>query len=75
MKAEMFYHLSFIAKSAVGNHNKKASMMFLSRELASKDHQLKSQMAVSFQDDDNFKNTEKIWLESGFFWSFKSQLS
>ena len=40
MKAKIFYRLLFVAKSAVGNHNKKASMIFLSRELISKDHQL-----------------------------------
>ena len=39
--------------------------MYLSQELTSKDHQLKSQVAVLLQDYD-FKNTEKIWLESGF---------
>ena len=49
--------------------------MFLSQELASKDHHLKSQMAVSLQDDDNFKNTEKIWLESGFFKDCQSDLT
>ena len=57
---------SFIAKSKVGNQNKKSSMLYLSHEQTSKDFQLKSQMAVSLQDDD-LKNTEKIWLESGFF--------
>ena len=46
MKAKIFYRLLFIAKSALGNHNKKASMMLLSRELTSKDQQLKSQIAV-----------------------------
>ena len=49
--------------------------MLLSRELTSKDHQLKSQMAVSFQDDDNFKSTEKIWLENGFFKDCQSDLT
>ena len=37
-------------------------MIYLSQELTSKDQQLKSQTAVSIQDDDNFKNTEKIRL-------------
>ena len=40
MKAKIFYRLLFVAKSAAGNHNKKASMIFLSQELISKDHQL-----------------------------------
>ena len=37
-------------------------MIYLSQELTSKDQQLKSQTAVSIQDDDNLKNTEKIRL-------------
>ena len=57
---------SFIAKSKVCNQNKKASMLYLSHEQTNKDFQLKSQMAVSLEDDD-LKNTEKILLESGFF--------
>ena len=48
--------------------------MYLSQELTSKDHQLKSQVAVSLQDYD-FKNTEKIWLESGFFKDCQSDLT
>ena len=46
----------FIAKSNVGNQNKKASMMILSKEASNKDQQLKTQMLVSFQDDES-KNT------------------
>ena len=41
-------------------------MMYLSQEVISKDQQLKTQMAVSFQDDET-KNSEKVWQESGFF--------
>ena len=40
--------------------------MSLLRELTSKDQQLKFQMATPPQDDD-LKNTEKIWSETGFF--------
>ena len=57
---------SFIAKSKVGNQNKKTSMLYLSHKQTSKDFQLKSQIAVSLQDND-LKNTKKIWLESRFF--------
>ena len=39
--------------------------MSLTQELTSKNQQLKLQMAVSHQDGD-LKNTEKLWLESGF---------
>ena len=49
-------------------------MMYLLHELTSKDHQLKSQMAVSLQDDD-LKNTEKIWLQSRFFKDCQSDLT
>ena len=48
--------------------------MYLSQELTSKDRQLKSQMAISLQDED-LKNTEKIWLESGFFKDCQSDLT
>ena len=65
---------SFIVKSKVGNQNKRASMMYLSHEQTSKDLQLKSQMAVSFQVD-GLKNTEKIWVESGFFKDCQSDLT
>ena len=48
--------------------------MFLSTEATSKDQQLKTQMVVSFQDDDP-KNTEHIWQESGFFDDHRSDLT
>ena len=41
-------------------------MMFLSKEVTIKDQQLKTQRALSFQDDES-KNTEKVWQESDFF--------
>ena len=47
--------------------------MYLSKEVTSKDHQLKTQMAVSFQDDE-LKNSEKVWQESGFFDDRRSDL-
>ena len=40
--------------------------MYLSQEVTSKGQQRKTQMGVSFQDDET-KNSEKIWQESGFF--------
>ena len=49
--------------------------MFLSQEVTSKDQQLKFQMAISIQDDDDSKNTEKIWLESGLFGDQRSDLT
>ena len=58
----------------VGNQNKKASKMSLTQELTSKNQQLKLQMAVSHQDGD-LKNTEKLWLESGFFKDCQSDLT
>ena len=64
----------FIAKSNVGNQNKKASMMFLSKEASNKDQQLKTQMLVSFQDDES-KNTKHVWQESGFFDDHRSDLT
>ena len=51
---------------SVGNQNKKASMMFLSKQATSKDAQLKTQMFLSLTDDGS-KGSEKIWKEFGFF--------
>ena len=48
--------------------------MYLPHEQTIKDLQLKTQMAVSLQDDD-LKNTEKIWSESGFFIDCQSDLT
>ena len=48
--------------------------MYLSQEVTSKDQQLKTQMAVLFQDDET-KNSEKVWQESGFFDDRPSDLS
>ena len=48
--------------------------MYLSQEVISKDQQLKTQMAVSFQDDET-KNSEKVWQEGGFFDDRRSDLT
>ena len=48
--------------------------MFLSKEAASKDQQLQTQMVLSFQDDES-KNAEKVWQESGFFDDHRSDLT
>ena len=42
-------------------------MFYLSKETASKDTQLKSQMLLSFSNDE-LKGSEKIGKEFGFFW-------
>ena len=49
-------------------------MLFLSKETSNKDEQLKTQMLVSFEDDDS-KNSENMWLESGFFDDRRSDLN
>ena len=48
--------------------------MCLTQELTRKDQQLKMQMAMSLEDGD-LKNTEKIWLEGGFFKDCQSDLT
>ena len=45
--------------------------MFLSKEGLNKDQQLKTQIMISFQDDES-KNTEHVWQESGFFHDHRS---
>ena len=49
-------------------------MLFLSKEASNKDEQLKTQMLVSFEDDDS-KNSKNVWLESGFFDDRRSDLT
>ena len=44
-----------MAKSHVGNQNKKASMLLLSKEATSRDQQLKTQMLISLKDDESKK--------------------
>ena len=39
--------------------------MFLSKEATSKDQQLKTQMVISFQDEES-KNTKHVWQEVAF---------
>ena len=49
-------------------------MLYFSKEAANKDNQLKTQMLVSFQDDES-KGSEKVWLESGFFGDQRAELT
>ena len=44
----------FIVRPKVGNQNEKASLMLLSKEASNKDTQLKSQLLMSFTDDEDF---------------------
>lgn len=68
------YFLLFIAKSHVGNQNKKALMFFLPKEASTKDQQLKSQTMISFKNDDS-KKAEYAWKENGFFNDQRSDLT
>ena len=61
-------------KSGVGNQNKKASLMLLSKEATNKDTQLKTQLLMSFTDDDS-KSSERIWIDSGFFDDKRAELT
>ena len=65
----------FIAKSSVvGNRNKKASVLYLSKEANSKDAQLKTQMVLSLQDDES-KDNESICKENGVFGDQRAELT
>ena len=67
---------SFIVKSsAVASQNKRASLILLSKEANTKDTQLKSQLLLSFQDDDQSKASENIWLQPGFFGEQRADLT
>ena len=62
-------------KSGVANQNKRSSLMLLSKEANTKDTQLKSQLLLSFTDDDPSKGSESIWLESGYFCNQRAELT
>ena len=62
-------------KSGVANQNKRSSLMLLSKEANTKDTQLKSQLLLSFKDDDPSKDSESIWLESGYFCNQRAELT
>ena len=51
--------------------------MLLSKEASNKDTQLKSQLLMSFTDDDDdeSKGGEKIWTEFGFFGNQRAELT
>ena len=49
--------------------------MLLSKEANTKDTQLKSQLLLSFKDDDQSKGGEKIWLQRGFFGEQRADLT
>ena len=49
-------------------------MLYLSKEATNKDHQLKTQMIVSLNDDKS-KGSERMWLESGFFGDERAELT
>ena len=50
------------------------SMMFFSKEASNKDQKIKTQMKILFPDDES-KNTEHVWQESGFFDDDRSDLT
>ena len=49
--------------------------MLLSKEANTKDTQLKSQLLLSFKDDDQSKGSENIWLQPGFFGEQRADLT
>ena len=49
--------------------------MLLSKEANTKDTQLKSQLLLSFKDDDPSKGSENIWQQFGFFGAQRSDLT
>ena len=49
--------------------------MLLSKEANSKDTQLKSQLLLSFKDDDILKGSENMWQHPGYFGEQRAQLT
>ena len=65
----------FIAKSLVESQNKKASMMFLSKEASNKDITLKTQMIVPLKDDKAESSSECVWVENDIFKDQRTDLT
>ena len=59
----------------MASQNKRAFLMLLSKEANTKDTQLKSQLLLSFKDDDQSKGSENIWLQAGFFREQRADLT
>ena len=59
----------------MASQNKRASLMILSKEANTKDTQLKSQLLLSFKDDEHSKCSENIWLQPGFFGKQRADLT
>ena len=49
--------------------------MLLSKEANTKDTQLKSQLLLSFKDNDESKGSENFWLQPGFFVEQRADLT
>ena len=72
----LFTYDSFIVKSSgVVSQNKRVTLMLFSKEANTKDTQLKSQLLLSFKDDDQSKGSENIWVQSGFFGNQRADLT
>ena len=67
----LFYSETF----GSGSQSKRASLMLLSKKANTKDTQLKSQLLLSFKDDDQSKGSENIWLQPGFFGEQRADLT
>ena len=62
-------------KSGVASQNKRAPLMLLSKEASNKDTQLKTQLLMSFKDDESKGSSENIWPEPGFFGNQRAELT
>ena len=71
----LIFFFLFIAKSLVESQNKKASMMFLSKEASNKDTTLKTQMIVSLKDDKAESSSECVWVENDIFKDQRTDLT
>ena len=64
----------FIVKSGVGKQNKNASLMLSTRETTNKDTQLKTQLLMSYADDDS-KGSKRAWPQFGYFGDLLAELT
>ena len=71
----MCHFYTILAELLVESQNKKASMLFLSKEASNKDLSLKTQMMIAMKEDKAESSTEHIWRENGFFKDQRTDLT
>ena len=67
--------MTVLVKSHVESQTKKASTLFLSKEVSKKDESLKMQIMLSMKDDKGESSTERAWRKNSFFGDQRTDLT